>query len=357
MKKLLFGLIAVLLFCQASAPNAVVAQYGAGGLHLPYESQKATVSQTIGLTNIEICYHRPAVKGRKIWGELVPYNAGIPIPWRAGANENTTISFSTDVMIEGKPLAAGSYGLHMIPAENEWIIIFSKNNSSWGSFSYDQKEDALRVTVKPLAADFEEYLTYEFPNPQPNKVMAQLHWEKIKVGFTVEVNTHEVVLASIRKELRNTPGFSWRGYDDAASYCNDENINLEEGLKWANRAVASEENFNDLLTLSEIQKKLGNADESEKTMQRAMLIAKPMELNGYGRQLLRDKKIDEAMKIFEANLKKNPDQWFVYSGMARGYEAKGDMKKAIENMKIALDKAPESSKPGIQGTLKQWESK
>ena len=356
MKKIIFASIAFFLFLQVFA-SSVCAQYGAGGVHLPYESQKASVSQTIGLTDIQIIYHRPAVKGRKIWGDLVPYNNGVPIPWRAGANENTTISFSDDVLIEGKPLAAGTYGLHMIPAENEWIIIFSKNSTSWGSFSYDQKEDALRVSIKPQPAEYEEYLTYEFPNPQPDNVIIQLHWEKLKVGFKVQVNSHEVVLESIRRELRNTPGFTWRSYDAAASYCADENFNYDEAVKWANRSIAIDENFDNLQTLADLHKKMGKADESEKTMQRAMLIAKPMELNGYGRQLLREKKTDEAMKVFEYNLKKNPDQWFVYAGIARGYEAKGDMKSAIANMKSALDKAPESSKPGIQGTIKQWESK
>jgi tetratricopeptide (TPR) repeat protein len=357
MKKHLFLLVGIFFLSQMLTPGAGRSQYGAGGVHLPYESQKASVSQTIGLTEMEIAYHRPAVKGRKIWGDLVPYNEGVPFPWRVGANENTTISFSTDVTIEGKPLAAGKYGLHMIPGENEWIIIFSKNNSSWGSFSYDKKEDALRVTVKPQPAEFEEFLTFEFANPEANKVMAQLRWEKLKVGFAVEANTHEVVLASIRKELRSTPGFTWRGYEAAASYCADENFNFDEALVWANRSVSTEENFDNLQTLSELQMKMGKPEESLKTMDKAMAIAKPMELQGYGRQLLREKRADEAMKIFEYNLKKNPDQWFVYSGMARGYEAKGDMKKAIENMKLALDKAPDNSKPGIQTTIKQWESK
>src|SRR5579872_1594271 len=131
MKKIILSLFFITIF-----PVLVRAQFGAGGVHLPYESQKASVSQTIGLTNMEIIYHRPAVKGRKIWGELVPYNG--PIPWRGGANENTTISFSTDAIVEGKPLPAGIYGLHFIPGENEWIVIFSKNSTSWGSFSYDQ---------------------------------------------------------------------------------------------------------------------------------------------------------------------------------------------------------------------------
>ena len=128
-------------------------------------------------------------------------------------------------------------------------------------------------------------------------------------------------------------------------YCVNENFNYDEATKWATRAVAIDENFNNLETLAQLQQRTGKADESEKTMQKAMLIAKPLELHSYGRQLIKEKKIDEAMKVFEYNLKKNPDEWFVYAGMARGYEAKGDMKKAIENMKIALEKAPESSKP------------
>src|SRR5205823_1326532 len=139
MKKIFF----LILLCNIAVN--VKAQYGAGDVHLPYESQKASASQRIGLTDMEITYHRPAVKGRKIWGELVPYNS--TIPWRGGANENTTISFSSDVTIEGKPLAAGTYGLHFIPAEGEWTVIFSKNYTSWGSFSYDKNEDALRITA------------------------------------------------------------------------------------------------------------------------------------------------------------------------------------------------------------------
>ncbi|MDP4219525.1 MAG: DUF2911 domain-containing protein [Bacteroidota bacterium] len=346
-----------ILFAIVLSATSSNAQYGAGGVHLPMESQKASVTQTIGLTDITVTYHRPAVRGRKIWGDLVPYNNGIPIPWRGGANENTTISFTNDVTVEGKPLHSGTYGLHFIPGEKEWIVIFSTNSTSWGSFSYDQKEDALRVTVKPQPVEFEEYLTYEFVSPQPNKVLAQLRWEKLAVGFTIEVPTHDVVLASIRKELRNTPGFTWKSYDDAASYCADENFNFDEAIQWAKRSISIEENFDNLATLSTLQRKTGHEEEASKTMERAMLIAKPMELQGYGRSLLREKKVDEAMKIFEYNLKKNPDTWFVYAGMARGYEAKGDLKKAIENMKIALEKAPDASKPGIKAAIKQWEEK
>ena len=356
MKKNVTVFLIAFVFCCFDLPLVSSAQYGAGGLHMPFESQKASIGQTIGLTDIEINYHRPAVKGRKIWGDLVPFDGGVPIPWRAGANENTTISFSTDVTIEGKPLPAGLYGLHMIPGEKEWIIAFSKNNTSWGSFSYDQKEDALRVTVKPQAAEFSEFLTYEFSDPQTDKALAVLHWEKLKVGFMIAVDLHETILASMRRELRSTPGFSWVAFNDAANYCADENINFEEAIKWANRSITANENFFNLETLAQLQKKTGKPEENEKTMQRAMNAAKPLELHSYARQLLTQKKIEEAMKYFEYNLKKNPDLWFVYGGMARGYEAKGDMKSAISNMKIALEKAPDASKPNIQQTIKKWEA-
>ena len=171
------------------------------------------------------------------------------------------------------------------------------------------------------------------------------------------MNVHEVVLTSIRRELRNTPGFSWVSYNEAANYCADENINYDEAVKWSNRSISANENFDNLETLAQLQKKMGKPDESVKTIQRAMLIGKPMDINSYARQLLREKKTEEAMKFFEYNLKMNPEEWYVYAGMARGYEAKGDSKLAIENMKTALDKAPEAMKPGIKATIKQWEAK
>jgi hypothetical protein len=159
-------------------------------------SLQASVMQKLGInTDITIQYSRPGVKGRKIWGEVVPFgmapanqeSGGKPFPWRAGANENTTIELSKDVLIEGKKLAAGKYGIHMIPSEKEWIIIFSKNSSGWGSFSYDQKEDALRVTVTPVKAPHMEWLTYGFDALAGTSATAFLHWESLKVPFKIEV--------------------------------------------------------------------------------------------------------------------------------------------------------------------------
>ena len=172
-------------------PSATFAQ----GNKVPL-SLKASVMQRLGVdTDITIEYSRPGVKGRKIWGELVPYGLapGIkysnnkPFPWRAGANKNTTIEFSKDVLIEGNKLPAGKYGIHMIPSEKDWIIIFSKNNSAHGSYSYNQEEDALRVTVTPAEALHQEWMMFGFDNLAGTSATASLRWEKLKVPFKIEL--------------------------------------------------------------------------------------------------------------------------------------------------------------------------
>src|SRR5437899_8369988 len=183
-------------------------------LNIPRVSQRGTVSQRIGLTDITIAYHRPAVGGREIWGKTVPYGK----VWRAGANENTTITFTDDVTVEGKPLAAGSYGLHTFPDKDQWTIIFSKNSTSWGSFSYDEKEDALRVSVKPHAAEPFETLTYTFDDVKPDSAVATLRWEKLAVPFQIGVDVKAVVVPGIKKELRHVGGFNWARYDARADW-------------------------------------------------------------------------------------------------------------------------------------------
>src|SRR5271156_4187433 len=217
-------------------------------LDLPLGSQRAEVSQRIGITDVTIDYHRPLVNDRKIWGALVPYGK----VWRAGANENPTITFSDPVSIEGKPLDKGTYGLHMIPDANEWTIIFSKNSTSWGSFSYDQPEDALRVTVKPRAADMHNALTYDFDQLQPDSAVVVLEWEKIAVPFKVSVNVHELVEASLKKQLRGLSQYTWMSWDDAANYLLGEKVDLNDALTYSNKSIEIEDRFDNEMTKSKV---------------------------------------------------------------------------------------------------------
>ena len=160
------------------------------------KSLKATTTQRLGMeTDLTFNYSRPGVKGRQIWGDLVPYGLAPgndysdnkPFPWRAGANENTTFEFNSDLLIEGNKLPAGKYGIHMIPSENEWTIIFSKNNSSWGSYKYTEDEDALRIKVTPVEAGHQEWLYFGFEDLAGKSATAFLHWEILKVPFKVEL--------------------------------------------------------------------------------------------------------------------------------------------------------------------------
>jgi hypothetical protein len=229
-------------------------------LKLPDVSQAAEVKQRIALTDITVNYHRPLVNGRKIWGGLVPYGK----VWRAGANENTTIEFSDAVSVEGKPLDKGLYGLHMIPNPDSCTVIFSKTNTGWGSYSYDQKDDALRVDVKPRPlAETKEALEFEFEDLKPTSTAVTLKWEKLGVPFTVSVNDADQTLQNIRAQLKGAGQFAWQALDQGAQFCLARKINLDEGLRWANASIQNEERFDNLSTKADILKALNRPDEEK----------------------------------------------------------------------------------------------
>src|SRR5690348_2206979 len=247
-----------LIFCLLIATLSATGLAQSLVLDLPDQSQRAEISQKIGITNVTIKYHRPLVKDRKVWGGLVPYGQ----VWRAGANINTTISFSDPVTIENQPLAAGTYGLHMIPNADEWTIIFSKNATSWGSFTYDQAEDALRVSVKPKAAEMHNALTYDFDELQPDSAVVVLEWEKLAVPFKVAVDVHSVVEASLKKQLRNLSQYTWMSWDDAANYLLAEKVAYDDALKYANESIKNEDRYDNEMTKSNVLKALNRSDES-----------------------------------------------------------------------------------------------
>jgi hypothetical protein len=322
-------------------------------LDLPRDSQHARVIQRVGITDITINYHRPLVKGRKVWGGLVPYGQ----VWRAGANENTTIEFTDPVSVEGKPLAKGIYGLHMLPTENEWTIIFSKAAASWGSFTYNQSEDALRVSVKPQAGEMREALGYDFDEVTPNSAVVTMRWEKLAVPFKVEVNTNEIVAQNLHAQLRGLAQYTWDGWDDAANYFLTNKYNLEEALKYEDRSIGLEERYDNLMNKSRILDAMNRKDDATVARNKALGMASITQLHTYGRQLQLAGKQDEAFAVFRSNIKKDPNHWLVRTEAARLAVAKGDYDGATKEMKLALAAAPDPAKPTVEGLVKRLEAK
>ena len=351
-----------MLLASATLLASSVATYGQS-ITLPpdADNERSEVAQQIGMVRAAVEYHSPDVHGPngedrrgKIWGGLVPWGIhdlgfnGRKGPWRAGANENTVFSVSHPVLIEGKPLAAGRYGLHMLAGEGEWTIIFSKNSSSWGSFSYDQAEDALRVTVKPEKAPYREWLTYDFTDRRPDRATVALLWEELRVPFTITVpDPAALYIDNMRLELRNAAGFRWQSWQAAAQYCLQQNRNLPEALTWAETAITlpgiGQTNFSTLSTKAQILAKMSRTEEAAAVMAKALDLpgTTVFEIHQYGRQLLAQGKPQEALAVFEKNAKRFGDTWPVHVGLARGYSATGDYKTALKHAELALPQAPD----------------
>ena len=348
-----FGLPLALVMTLVLVAGPAPAQRQARHIYQPMASPHASLGQTFGVTEISVDYHRPAVNGRDIWGALVPYGQ----VWRTGANENTVVSFSTDVAVEGQPLAAGSYGLHTIPGESEWEIIFSHDTTGWGSFAYDPSQDALRVKVIPTKAPFFlERMAFTVDEVDSDEAVLALHWAELWVPITITANTHELALASFRDQLKGLSQFFWLGWDQAANYALQNDVALEEALGWAERSIQTEERFENLSTKAQILTKLGRGDETEEIMAKALAMGNAGQLHNHARQLLGQDRKEEALAVFERNVKQNSGAWFVELGYARGLSALGRFEEAAAQMKIAVERAPEAQKAYVQGLVDQLEA-
>lgn len=332
-------------------------------------NKRASVSEQIGLTNVTITYDRPGVKGRegKIWGDLVHagfidqgFGSSKAAPWRAGANESTTITFSTPVKIEGKDLPAGKYGFFIAYDPNESTLIFSKNSTAWGSYFYDEKDDALRVKIKPQPLDKSvEWLRYEFIDQKDNSAKISLEWEKLSFPFQVEVDYVNAQLASFRKELETNTGFNWLPWNQAAQWCLQRNVNLEQALQWADTATSTnfggDRSFAAWSTKAQLLEKMGKTAEADAIMKKTMAFASMNEIHQYGRMLIAQKKNKEALDIFKSNYQKNPDQYTTLMGLARGYSANADYQNALKYAKQALTVVPTGQKSALEGSIKKLE--
>ncbi|GAB2831307.1 DUF2911 domain-containing protein [Ferruginibacter profundus] len=329
---------------------------------------RATISEEVGITSITIKYSRPDVNKRegKIYGDgnVVTYGFSTASfitnkntsPWRAGANENTTITFEHDVKIEGQPLKAGTYGLFMAMGADNVTIIFSNQSDAWGSFNYDEKYDALRVNVKPVALDKSvEYLKYEFIEHKEKYCVIAMQWEKVSVPFKVEVDVDNIVLTRLREQLTGRQGFTPALILTATQFCFTKNINLDEALVWSKKAIdgqGGQKTYITLRNLATAYEKLNRTAEADSTMNEALLIATANQYGAYGRILISQKRIDKAMEVFTAAQKRYGDIFGVNSGLMNGYSARGDFKNAIKYAEKAMAQAPnDAAKTTLQGQV------
>jgi hypothetical protein len=341
---------------------------------VPYNSavpngptRKAIVSEQVGLTQVTITYNRPQINGRegKIWGQLVPkgfvdqgFGNGKPTPWRAGANENTVIEFDNDVKVEGQALPKGRYGLFIAYDPAESTIIFSKRSDAWGSFYYDEKEDALRVKVKPQPIEkVVEHLKYEFSEQTPNSAVIALSWEKLSIPFKVEVDLLKQQFDAFVTESLNPRGWTPQGLAIAANWTLQNNYQLEKGLEWATLATSrtfpgDPTSFPALSTRAAILDKLGRTDEAAALIKTALPFGNVGQLQQLGRQLLGAKNLKAAMEVFQFNYDKNPNHFAAMVGMARGLSANGEYAKALDFATKALPFAPnDANKQVVQAMI------
>jgi hypothetical protein len=345
MKKQLLLILFAIAFSTSFAQIMPVSREPYGG------NKRAWIGENLGIVKIDISYNRPGVKGRegKIYGTGVAHYGFVDLghgttnaaPWRAGANENTTISFSHPVKIEGKDLPAGKYGFFIALGETESKLIFSKNNSSWGSFYYDETQDALRVSVKHQnLAESVEWLKYDLSDETENSVTISMSWEKRRFAFKVEADTKALQMEEFRNSFKTT-----RIYYDilvGVYWCVENNYELEQALAWADRAVSmrvmGEKNFRTLQAKSMVLNKMGRTDEAKTIMLEAIPMGTPIEVHSYGRQLLNQKMTQDAFKIFKMNYDKHPENYYTHVGLGRAYSAMGEYKKALALMKSAIER-------------------
>jgi tetratricopeptide (TPR) repeat protein len=344
------------------------------------DNQKSVVSQMIGLVTVSVTYSSPDVHGPngedrkgKIWGEVVHYGfidqgfgTSKAAPWRAGANENTLITFSHDVNLNGTVVAAGTYSLFIdVQKEGQWTWIINKDVNSWGSYFYDAKKDVVRVKAIPEEAAYTEWLTYGFENRKRNTATLYLQWENKKVALPINVpNTNDLYITAIENTLQGTTtGFAHESYVQAAQFCMQNNVQLEKGLQWIEYGLTDpfvgQENFDALAVKAQLLSALKRESEADAVMSKAIVhpTASIQNVHQYGRSLLAAGKNEKALEVFKLNAKNHPeDKFTVNVGLARGYTAIGDKKNAIKHWELAIKNLPEAQKQNLsfyEGELKK----
>lgn len=329
----------------------------------PRPSLAASVSQTVGISTVTVTYSRPAVKEREVWGGLVPFGWNVQAfgsehdaPWRAGANENTVIELSHAAKIQDKEVPAGSYGLFfVINQDNTGEVILSKDYKSWGNYAYDPARDQMRAPIQPREGAFTEYLTYDFVAADKNSTELVLSWEKKQLPVKITFATDDIVMANAADELKGAKAFDWKAHASAANYALQNKVSLEQGLQWANRAVAQNKNFTSLNIQSGLLKEMGKTTEAEKAKKEALALATEIELNAYGYELLGMNQHDKAIEVLKLTTERYPKSANAWDSLGEAYAVKGDKKSAIANFKKALSmNPPENVRANSEKYLKQF---
>ncbi|MEQ9404768.1 MAG: DUF2911 domain-containing protein [Cyclobacteriaceae bacterium] len=332
----------IILLLVVFASSKVSAQDVTGTTRM---SQKATISQRIGTTDIEIIYSSPLARGRKIFGNIVPYDFtvdGKEYPWRAGSNQNTVIKFSHPVLIEGKKLDSGSYGLHVFVTENEWTFIFSNNSTSWGSFQYDKTDDALRVTKVVKDMEYQDWLSYNFKERKAESVMVELAWERKRSAFKIEVDVASNILSDILAKEEKTAG----DYLTLASRTLDQDsAQLSTALEWVEKSIELNEGFQNRAFKGFLLNKTGRKKEAENLINTVLDSAKGFDIYYYSlsRYMLAGEK-KEAFKALNDFHKKNPNDWIVHLTFGEYYIKEGNQEKVVEHFQKAYENAPDNWK-------------
>lgn len=347
-----------ILFSLLIAPFTTMAQFHT--VNVPKPSPKVIETQQLGITDITISYHSPAVKGRDVWNGVVN-SYGPSLPWRAGANMNTTFKFTTDVMIEGQNLKAGSYGFHVILKEGDsWTLVFAHHDNQWGSYYLDlEKHVALTVDVKPLETVFSEQLDYRFINRTDSSLLIALEWGEKRIPINVSVDLNKTVIENFRYELLGINTYRWEAWNDAANWCLSRNTNLEEALEWANRSInggytgfAANKNFTNLSTKGNILWRLEKKDESDAAFKEAIgIMSDPNDTYGVGRSLLDSGRTNLSLQVFEKAAEIFDQTWYIYLGYARALYKSKSTKKGIKTMENGLTLAPENYKDYVRGLI------
>ncbi|SHH65754.1 DUF2911 domain-containing protein [Winogradskyella jejuensis] len=335
-------------------------------LNTPRGSQMASVMQRIGTTDVTITYSRPSVRDREVWGKLVPFGlndfgfgTSKAAPWRAGANENTLITFTHDAKVEGKAITAGTYGLHInVKDADNATLILSKDTEAWGSYFYDPSNDALRVDVKLKDIPHTELLTYAFDQVGADYAVAELQWEKKAIPFKIEVDVRSIVTEDLRSKLTGQNAFISQHWEQAANWLLNNDGDLDEALAWINKGLEgqffSQKTFNGLVIKANILNKKGDSEGFGSTLDEAFAMSNPNQINRLGYLALQSNDYNRAIQYFNSNVKNSPDSANWHGSLADAYKAKGDKKLAIKHYKKALSLNPNARvKARVEKGLKE----